>query len=165
MSKAEDLFRNFIRSEHLTVRWEAYLEANQSEQIEEEIKPTPEKYGWHTQIGFDDEPSGWQFEGGEDAYEKALRDWKEKNQPEQEEICDCEWSEEGAHRIKQGDKCVFHGSSKPPQTVEERALELYPIDKPMGEGDKLYSQEVNRGRALQRGAYIKGATDIKTKQC
>ena len=51
------------------------------------------------------------------------------------------------------------------QTVEERALELYPIDKPMGEGDKLYSQEVNRGRALQRGAYIKGATDIKTKQC
>lgn len=32
MSKAEEeLFRNFIRSEHLTAKWEAYLTANQPE--------------------------------------------------------------------------------------------------------------------------------------
>jgi hypothetical protein len=39
-------------------------------------KPTMEKYGWHTQNGFDDEPSGWMFEGGEDAYYEALKQWE-----------------------------------------------------------------------------------------
>ena len=40
-------------------------------------KPTPEKFGWHNQNGFDDEPSGWMFEGGEDAYYEALKKWEE----------------------------------------------------------------------------------------
>ena len=35
-------------------------------------KPLPAKYGWHEQIGFDDEPSGWTIEGGEEAYYEAL---------------------------------------------------------------------------------------------
>lgn len=39
-------------------------------------KPTPEKYGWHNQQGFDDDPSGWMFEGGEEAYYEALKEWK-----------------------------------------------------------------------------------------
>ena len=39
-------------------------------------KPTMEKYGWHTQNGFDDEPSGWMFDGGEDAYYEALKQWE-----------------------------------------------------------------------------------------
>ena len=39
-------------------------------------KPTPEEYGWHNQQNFDDEPSGWVFEGGEEAYYKALKEWK-----------------------------------------------------------------------------------------
>lgn len=43
----------------------------------EETKPNPEKYGWHEQQGFDDEPSGWMLEGGEDAYYKALKEWEE----------------------------------------------------------------------------------------
>lgn len=36
-------------------------------------KPKKEKYGWHTQESFDDLPSGWQIEGGEEAYEEALK--------------------------------------------------------------------------------------------
>ena len=44
--------------------------------ITELEKPTMEKYGWHTQIGFDDEPSGWMYEGGEDAYYEALKKWE-----------------------------------------------------------------------------------------
>lgn len=39
-------------------------------------KPTMEKYGWHTQSGFDDEPSGWMYEGGEEAYYEALKKWE-----------------------------------------------------------------------------------------
>jgi len=39
-------------------------------------KPTMEKYGWHTQNGFDDEPSGWMFEGGEEAYYSTLKEWE-----------------------------------------------------------------------------------------
>ena len=39
-------------------------------------KPTMKKYGWHTQIGFDDEPSGWMYEGGEEAYYEALKKWE-----------------------------------------------------------------------------------------
>jgi len=39
-------------------------------------KPTMEKYGWHTQNGFDDEPSGWMYEGGEEAYYEALKEWE-----------------------------------------------------------------------------------------
>ena len=30
------------------------------------MKPKKEDYGWHTQSGFDNEPSGWQIEGGEE---------------------------------------------------------------------------------------------------
>lgn len=40
-------------------------------------KPNPKKYGYHEQQGFDDEPSGWMIEGGQDAYYKALREWEE----------------------------------------------------------------------------------------
>jgi len=40
-------------------------------------KPTPEQFGWHNQNGFDDEPSGWMLEGGEDAYYEALKKWNE----------------------------------------------------------------------------------------
>ena len=39
-------------------------------------RPTMEKYGWHTQSGFDDQPSGWMFEGGEEAYYEALKEWE-----------------------------------------------------------------------------------------
>ena len=39
-------------------------------------KPIKEKYGWHTQCGFDDEPSGWLIEGGEEAYQKAMKLWR-----------------------------------------------------------------------------------------
>ncbi len=40
-------------------------------------KPTMEKYGYHYQTGFDDQPSGWMFEGGEDAYYEALKKWED----------------------------------------------------------------------------------------
>lgn len=40
-------------------------------------KPTKEQYGWHA--GFDDEPSGWMFEGGEEAYYDALKQWDPKS--------------------------------------------------------------------------------------
>ena len=42
----------------------------------QKIKPTKEKYGWHDQKGFDDLPSGWMLEGGEEAYDKALKEWQ-----------------------------------------------------------------------------------------
>lgn len=35
-------------------------------------EPNKEKYGWHTQSSFDDEPTGWLLEGGEEAYEDAM---------------------------------------------------------------------------------------------
>ena len=39
-------------------------------------KPNKEKYGWHNQDGFDDEPTGWLIEGGEEAYFEALKRWQ-----------------------------------------------------------------------------------------
>ena len=48
---------------------------------EEIKKPDPEKYGWHEQCGFDDEPSGWLLEGGEEAYNEAVEKWKSAYQP------------------------------------------------------------------------------------
>ncbi|NJL76040.1 MAG: hypothetical protein HC892_14500 [Saprospiraceae bacterium] len=39
-------------------------------------KPTPQKFGWQDQCGFDDEPSGWMLGGGEEAYYEALRKWE-----------------------------------------------------------------------------------------
>ena len=39
-------------------------------------KPNKEKYGWYTQCGFDDEPTGWLIEGGEEAYEEAMKRWQ-----------------------------------------------------------------------------------------
>jgi hypothetical protein len=39
-------------------------------------KPEMEKYGFHSQSGFDDLPSGWMIEGGEDAYYEALKNWE-----------------------------------------------------------------------------------------
>lgn len=35
-------------------------------------KPNKKDYGWHDQQGFDDEPSGWLIEHGEQEYYKAL---------------------------------------------------------------------------------------------
>jgi hypothetical protein len=42
------------------------------------MKPTPEQFGWEDQQGPFDEPSGWKIEGGEEAYEEALRAWEEQ---------------------------------------------------------------------------------------
>lgn len=39
-------------------------------------KPNKEKYGWHNQDSFDDLPSGWMLEGGEEAYFEALKEWQ-----------------------------------------------------------------------------------------
>jgi len=38
-------------------------------------KPNMEKYGWQSSNSFEEE-SGWMFEGGEDAYYKALKKWE-----------------------------------------------------------------------------------------
>lgn len=35
-------------------------------------EPRKEDYGWHERRQFDDEPSGWYVEGGEEAYNEAL---------------------------------------------------------------------------------------------
>jgi hypothetical protein len=43
--------------------------------MKQKPKPTPEKFGYHQQSGFDDEPSGWMIEGGEEAYRAALAEW------------------------------------------------------------------------------------------
>lgn len=40
------------------------------------IKPTPEKYGYES-FGLEFQ-GGWQIEGGEEAYYKALAEWKIK---------------------------------------------------------------------------------------
>ena len=53
------------------------------EDIKSVAKPTKEKYGWYSQCGFDDEPSGWLCEGGEEAYFEALEKW-EKSQKNHE---------------------------------------------------------------------------------
>ena len=42
-------------------------------------KPDKKLYGWHDQEGFDDEPSGWMIEGGEEAYYEALKKWEEQS--------------------------------------------------------------------------------------
>ena len=42
-------------------------------------KPTPEQFGWHNQNGFDDEPSGWMYEEGEERYFAALAAWDAEN--------------------------------------------------------------------------------------
>lgn len=39
-------------------------------------KPKKENYGWHERRSFDDEPSDWMIEGGEEAYYEALRKWQ-----------------------------------------------------------------------------------------
>lgn len=39
-------------------------------------KPKKENYGWHERRSFDDEPSGWQIEGGEEAYYEAIDKWE-----------------------------------------------------------------------------------------
>jgi len=40
-------------------------------------KPIDTDFGWHEQQGFDDEPSGWMLEGGEEAYYKAFKEWED----------------------------------------------------------------------------------------
>ena len=47
-------------------------------------KPNIEKYGWQSSTSFEEE-SGWMIEGGEEAYYKALKKWKELNS-----LCECE---------------------------------------------------------------------------
>lgn len=54
------------------LQWALELEEN----IEAIKQPKKEDYGFHTQNGFDDEPSGWSLEGGEDAYYKALKKYE-----------------------------------------------------------------------------------------
>ncbi len=39
-------------------------------------KPEMQDYGFHIQMGFDDEPTGWLIEGGEEAYYEALGAWE-----------------------------------------------------------------------------------------
>ena len=41
-------------------------------------KPKKENYGWHEQRGFDDEKSGWTLEGGEKAYDEAVKKYEKK---------------------------------------------------------------------------------------
>lgn len=43
-----------------------------------EKEPDPEDYGFHSQSGFDDLPSGWMIEGGEDAYYEDLKYYKQQ---------------------------------------------------------------------------------------
>jgi len=71
----------------------------EQEKPAKESEPAKEKYGWHTQCGHDDEPSGWLIEGGEEAYNEAMDKWQksqlkpakeEREWNEQEEDCDQE---------------------------------------------------------------------------
>ena len=39
-------------------------------------KPNKEKYGYVESTGFDSEPSGFVIEGGEEAYNEAMRIWE-----------------------------------------------------------------------------------------
>jgi hypothetical protein len=40
-------------------------------------KPDKKNFGWHEQLNFDDERSGWLIEDGEEKYYDALREWRE----------------------------------------------------------------------------------------
>lgn len=40
-------------------------------------KPIKENYGWVESVGFDSEPSGFVVEGGEEAYEEAMKKWQD----------------------------------------------------------------------------------------
>lgn len=40
-------------------------------------KPTPYQFGY--QDGGYDEESGWMIEGGEEAYDEALKEWENEN--------------------------------------------------------------------------------------
>ena len=43
-------------------------------------RPRPEDFGYEECAGFGDHgPSGWQFEGGEDAYDAALKLWQSRS--------------------------------------------------------------------------------------
>ena len=39
-------------------------------------KPNKEKYGYVESTGFDSEPSGFVIDGGEEAYDKAMKRWQ-----------------------------------------------------------------------------------------
>ena len=39
-------------------------------------KPNKERYGYVESTGFDSEPSGFVIEGGEEAYDKAMKRWQ-----------------------------------------------------------------------------------------
>ena len=41
-------------------------------------KPTPEQFGWVSSCSFD-EQSGWQYEGGEEAFIFAMKKYEEEN--------------------------------------------------------------------------------------
>jgi len=45
-----------------------------SNQIEDKLNPCPnkKKYGWHEKCGIDDDETGWLFEEGKYAYQKAI---------------------------------------------------------------------------------------------
>jgi len=38
-------------------------------------KPNKKTYGWYESSGLEDETTGWQFEGGEEAYEEAMENY------------------------------------------------------------------------------------------
>lgn len=64
-----------------TGRRDAYEEEMKESLIGMEY-PLPENYGFHSSSTFD-EQSGWQFEGGEEAYYKALELYNELNKPDE----------------------------------------------------------------------------------
>ncbi len=45
--------------------------------MEDLQKPTMEQYGYYVRKSYDDLPSGWMFEGGEEEYYKALKLYEE----------------------------------------------------------------------------------------
>lgn len=46
--------------------------------MSKEDMPTPEQFGYESKDSFDGDKSGWLFEGGEESYEEALKEWKLK---------------------------------------------------------------------------------------
>lgn len=40
--------------------------------------PTALQYGWHLNQGFDDVPSGWETEDGEEKFNAAFDEWQER---------------------------------------------------------------------------------------